>query len=364
MTSEERSSRQRKRIGRRIRQIRLPRYGLPVSLVAIALVAGAYLMWRSPSMLPEANIPVRFFQIATGSTAGTYYPVGEIIATVITEPLGGEPCTEEGRCGVPGLLAVVKSSQGSIANVQNVSAGTYDAALAQADVASWAVHGDGIFAGEPPLDDLRAIAGLYPEAVHLVAARNGAIASVADLAGKRVSVDRPGSGTRADAMLILRAFGLSEADLDLVEEGPSAAVDLMAAGSIDAFFIVAGTPAAAVSELISRDVATLVPIEGPAVETLRRENRFFVDHEIAADVYPGIGPTATLSVNALLLTSADEEADLIHAITAALWRPGNRSLLDQGHAKSREIRLETALDGVSIPFHAGAERFYRAAGMM
>ncbi|NND50032.1 MAG: TAXI family TRAP transporter solute-binding subunit [Rhizobiales bacterium] len=353
-----------KRVGRTIRKIKLPRSGLIASVVIMALVAGAYLAWRSPSMLPVADIPVRFFQIATGSTAGTYYPVGEVIATVISEPVGGEPCADEGRCGVPGLLAVVKSSRGSISNVRSVSAGQYDAALAQADIAYWAYSGSGIFSHSEPLANLRAIAGLYPEAVHLVTARDSSVRKVEDLRGMRVSIDRPGSGTRADALAILRAFGLGEDDVDIVEQGPAAAVDLMASGELDAFFLIAGTPAAAVSELIERGIGRLVPIFGPAVEELRRDNRFFVEHEIAADIYPGVARTRTLSVKALLLTSKDQEERLVQDITAALWRAGNRSVLDSGHAKTKEIRLEKALDGVPIPIHPGAARFYRAAGMM
>jgi len=354
----------RRRVARTIRQIRPPRRGLIISLATVAAIAGAYLAWRSPSVLPEADIPVRFFQIATGSTAGTYYPVGEVIATVISEPIGAEPCSQGRRCGVPGLLAVVKSSRGSISNVRGVSSGQYDAALVQSDVADWAYTGTGIFEHSAPLSNLRAIAGLYPEAVHLVVAEGSAIGSLADLRGKRVSIDRVGSGTRVDALSILRAFGLDEGDFALVEEEPAAAVDLMAAGRLDAFFLIAGTPAAAVTELIERGIGRLVPITGPEVDTLRAGNRFFVGHLIAAGTYPGVGRVATLSLKSLLVTSEDQDEALIHDITAALWRSGNRQVLDAGHPKSREIRLESALDGVSIPFHPGAERFYRAAGMM
>ena len=162
----------------------------------------------------------------------------------------------------------------------------------------------------------------------------------------------------------MRAFGLGEDDVEIIEEGPAAAVDLMAAGGLDAFFLIAGTPAAAVTELIERGIGRLVPIFGPAVEQLRKDNRFFVEHEIAAGIYPGVARTPTLSVNALLVTSKGQDERLVQDITAALWRAGNRQVLDEGHAKTREIRLEKALDGVPIPIHPGAARFYRAAGLM
>lgn len=353
----------RQRIGRRIRQVRLPRQSILAGILIVALVVGGYMLWRSPSMMPDAPVPVRFFQIATGSTAGTYYPVGEVIAAMISEPSGGEPCAESSRCGVPGLLAVVKSSQGSVDNVENVSAGIYDAALAQADITFWAFNGEGIFADDPPLSDLRAIAALYPEAVQLVAAKGAGVSSPRDLAGRRVSIDLPGSGTRADALLILRAFGLGESDLELVDVGPASAVDLMARGELDAFFLVAGAPAPAVSELVGQDVAELVPITGPEVDTLRNENQFFARHVIDSGTYRNHRAIATLSVKALLVTSTRVEARLIRDITAALWRPGNRQFLVNGHPKGRLIRPETALEGVPIPLHRGAERYYREAGI-
>jgi hypothetical protein len=364
MTDRGSGSPARRRLGPRIRQVRVPRRGLALGVVALAAVIGGYLLWRSPSMLPETDPPVRFFQIATGSTSGTYYPVGETIATMISQPPGGAPCVADERCGVPGLLAVVKSSQGSIANVRSLADGRYDAALAQADVASWAYSATGIFAGQEPLANLRAIAGLYEEAVQLVVARRIDISSVAELKGLRVSIDRPGSGTRADALLILKAHGLSPDDVELVEVDTGQTADVMAAGGLDAFFFVAGTPAGLVTELAAGGIARLLPIDGPEVEALMAENPFFVHHVIPAGTYPGVGEIATLAVKALLVASSALPFELARDLTAALWRPGNRPLLEAGHAKGREIRLETALDGVPIPLHPGAESFYRAAGRL
>jgi len=364
MANEDRERPTVRRLRRRIRQVRVPRQGLALGLIGLAVVVGGYLLWRSPSVLPETASQVRFFQIATGSPSGTYYPVGETIATMISQPPGGEPCGADERCGVPGLLAVVKSSQGSIANVQNVADGRYDAGLAQADVVHWAYSGTGIFAGEKPMAKLRAIASLYDEAVQLVVARAAGIETVADLKGKRVSVDRPGSGTQADALLILRAYGLGRKTVHLVEISASDAPERMEQGQLDAFFFIAGAPAAVVSDLVDRDVATLVPIAGKPIKTLMGENPFFVEHVIPAGTYAGVGEVQTLAVKALLVTSSALPFSLVRDITAALWRPGNRPLLEAGHAKGREIQLKTALDGVPIPLHPGAESFYRAAGRL
>lgn len=348
----------------RSRRIRLSRRGLVYGLITVGFSTAAFLIWRSPSLIIDTAPKVRFFQIATGSTAGTYFPVGQMIASIISQPAGSGPCRKTDRCGVPGLLAVVKSSQGSIANVRNVSSGQYNAALAQADVAFWAYSGMGEFSNDKPYSNLRAIAGLFPESVQLVATKSSNITSVADLAGKRVSLDRPGSGTRTDALLILEANGLKPSDFAAVEVEVSRAADMMLAGELDAFFLVSGPPSTVIIDLIQRAEVTLVPITGPGIDRLRQHSRFFVEDTIPAGTYQGIGTVKTLSVKALLVTSSAADEALIHDITAALWRDGNRVLLDNGHAKGRLIRIETALDGVPIPLHRGAQRYYRSVGML
>ena len=105
---------------------------------------------------------VRFFRIGTGGVAGTYYPIGGLIAGIISNPPGSRPCDKGGSCGVPGLIASAQSSNGSVANVEAVSKGQLDSAFTQSDIAFWAYTGTGIYEGKERVDNLRAIAGLYP----------------------------------------------------------------------------------------------------------------------------------------------------------------------------------------------------------
>lgn len=347
----------------RIGPVRVPQRRLLAGILLLVAVAVGFVLWRSSVGLVPETSGVKFFNIATGPTSGTYFPVGQTIAAVVSEPPGSEACAEQARCGVPGLLAVVKSSPGSTANVRSLVAGRYDAALVQADVANWAFHGSGAFQGEP-VSDLRAIAALYPEAVHLVARRGAEIGSVGDLAGKRVSIDRAGSGTQADAVLVLKAHGLDRTDIVAEELEVSDAADRLIAGTLDAFFLVSGAPAAVVSDLARDGHVDLVAIDGPAAEALVESSGFFVAHTIPAQTYRDLGETRTMSVRALLVTTEAVDADLIHDVTAALWRPGNRTTLDRGHAKGALIRLDTALDGIPIPLHPGAEAYYREVGRL
>ncbi|MCB2053398.1 MAG: TAXI family TRAP transporter solute-binding subunit [Geminicoccaceae bacterium] len=322
--------------------------------------AGSVFASRAPAQTPGV------FRIGTGGIAGTYYPIGGLLADIISAPIGGRSCDAGGSCGVDGLIGVAVTSQGSIANIEGIVAGTLDSGLVQSDIAFGAFAGEGVFADQPPIDSLRLIASLYLESVHLVASVESGIVQIGDIAGKRVSIDDPRSGTQYDARLILGAFGLG-ADSGLFEPAllnPLDAVRAMRRGELDAFFAVAGHPTPSVAELAREHVVTLVPIEGPEIDKLVAAYPFFTRTVIPADAYTGIAETPTLGVVAQWLTDAGQDEELIYSITRALWHPSSRTLLDAGHTKGREIQLDTALDGVAVPLHPGAERYYAEAGLL
>jgi len=307
---------------------------------------------------------LKFFTIGTGGTAYTYYPVGGVIANAISKPPGSRPCDEGGSCGVDGLIASAVSSRGSVDNVNAINSGLRNSGFAQSDVAYWAYTGTGTMEGQPPATDLRTIAALFEEHIHLVASADSGINSVADLKGKRVSLDEPGSGTYVDAGLILEASGLSLDDVTAEALKGNAASDALRNGRIDAFFVVAGYPTGSLVELASAADIKLVPIEGAGAEALTEKYGFFAQSDIPAGTYEGVGATPTVAVGAQWFTSAKEDDDLIYEITKALWNDNSRKLLDVGHAKGKTITAESALNGIGVPLHAGAERFYREAGLL
>ena len=304
----------------------------------------------------------KFFRIGTGGTAGTYYPIGGLIANAICNPRNSRPCSEGGSCGVSGLVAIAQSSNGSVANVNMIKSGALESGFVQADVAYWAYTGTGIFEGRGKVTDLRAIASLYPESIHLVTRKGADIRSVQDLKGRRVSLDEPGSGTLVDAKLILNAYGLTEKDIKAEYVKPSAAK--IKDNLLDAFFIVAGHPTGSVVELTSSVGDELVAINGPEAASLVDEHECFTAINITAGIYENIGEIKTIAVGAIWVVDAGVDDDMVYEITKALWNENTRKLLDSGHAKGKKITLATALDGVGIPLHPGAERFYREVGMI
>jgi TRAP transporter TAXI family solute receptor len=308
---------------------------------------------------------IRFFRIGTGGTAGTYYPIGGLIANAISNAPGSRACADGGSCGAPGVVATAVASNGSVANINGIQSGQLESGFTQSDVAYWAFTGTGVYDGKPKVTDLRLIGNLYPETIHLVARKGANIKSVADLRGKRVSLDEPGSGTLVDARIILAAYGLTEKDITAEFLKPNQAGDKMRDGGLDAFFFVGGYPTSAIAELASSGGGIdLVPVTGPQVDKMLGEYKFFATDTVPANTYKGVGEVKTIAVGAQWVTSAKLPDTLVYEITKAIWNDNSRKLLDAGHAKGKVITKANATAGAGIPFHPGAEKFYKEAGLL
>jgi hypothetical protein len=293
----------------------------------------------------------QFFRIGTGGTAGTYYPVGGMVANVISQP---------GK-----IASTAQASAGSVANVNAIASGAAESGFSQADVATWAYTATGVWQGRPAVSGLRLIANLYPESVHIVARKGSGIKSVADLKGKRVALDEPGSGTLLNARSILAAYGLKDSDLKPEYIKPNQAGDKLKDGALDAFFFTGGAPAGAIAELASGGAGIeLVPIDGPQADAIRKASGFFAPDVIPADTYKGLPAVRTLAVGAQWVTSDKVDANLVYEIVKKLYSADGQKAMGAGHAKGKYITKENAVQGAGIPFHPGAERFYREVGVL
>ncbi len=328
---------------------------LAVSIGLILSLVGAI----SPSQADD----LEFFRIGTGGIAGTYYPIGGMIASAVSNPPGSRPCDQGGSCGPPGLLVIAQSANGSVANVRGMQRGSLESGFVQSDIAYWAYTGTGTFEGETPFRNLRAIANLYPESIHIVTRKDSGIRSVRDLVGKRVSLDEPGSGTLIDAELVLSVYGISKNDIIVEYMKPSLAIKRMKDEKLDAFFTVAGYPARAVAELAQDIGINILPVDGPEADQLVSRYRFFSRDYIPGGVYSGVSRVETVSVGAQWLVASSMNEEMIYQITKTLWNHNSRKLLDNGHAKGKLITLETAMHGVAVPLHPGARRFYDEIGI-
>jgi TRAP transporter TAXI family solute receptor len=291
----------------------------------------------------------QFFRIGTGGTAGTYFPIGGIIANAIS--------TDK-------IVATAQATNGSVANVNAIASGASESGFSQSDVATWAFTGTGVFEGKPKIEDLRAIANLYPETVHVVVKKGLNVKSIADLKGKRVSIDEPGSGSIVNAKAILGAFGIKDGDYKAENLKPGPSAEKLKDGGIDAFFITGGYPIAAVTELATTTGVELLPIDGADAAKLMATSKFFAADQIPDGAYKDVKGVSTISVGAQWVTSAKVSADLVYEVTKGLWSDKTRAALDAGHAKGKAIVRANALAGIGIPLHPGAEKFYKEVGLV
>ncbi len=335
-----------------------PRRG-PASFARLLLVAIFAAAAIAPAMSAWADEP-RFFRIGTAGATGTYFQIGGILASAISSPPGSPNCQRGGNCGVPGLIAVAQATQGSVENVDMIGRAQLESALSQADIASAAYRGNGIFRTKGAIASLRAIAALFPESIHIVVARDSPIKTLRDLKGKRVGLGEKESGTLADARIVLEAAGLSERDLkpDYSRLGEAAAG--IREKTLDAFFLVGGYPIPAVAELAATTPIRLVTIGDETIDKLKKRYPFFTRTTIPVDAYPGLdGETPTLGLNALWVVAASVPDQLVYEITKSLWSEPTRKFLTTRHIIGRRVAPERALEGIDIPLHPGAERYYR-----
>ncbi|MBQ2941963.1 MAG: TAXI family TRAP transporter solute-binding subunit [Clostridia bacterium] len=285
--------------------------------------------------------------MGTGGTSGTYYGYGGVL---------GQYIQNNANIGV-----TVVSTDGSKANIQGIAAGNYQLGTVQSDVMSYAWEGTRSFETEGKIDSFRTVAGLYAESVQLVT-MDPEIRSVADLKGKSVSIGAPGSGVYFNAIDVLTAAGLTEEDIKAQYQSFADSADALKDGKIDAAFIVAGAPTPAITELCTTNDAYLVPIDGEVAEALMASCPFYTTYTIPAGTYAGQeSDVTTVTVKATLIVSASATEEDVYNLTAAIFN--NIEAITAENAKGAELSLENATSGMTVPFHAGAAKYFAEKGI-
>ena len=331
------------------------------TLLSVAAVTAAFLVGAAQAADPT------FFRIGTGGAGGTYFPIGGTIANGISAPPGSRACDKGGQCGVPGLIAIAQSTTASVFNNAAVQNGELEAGLAAADVTRSMYMGEGKFEGKAH-PKLRLVANLYPEDLHLVMPPGSSISNLGDLADKRVGIAQAGSGTQVAVLQMLEAWGVTRDNMEEAELNNSQSAERLADGQLDAYFYAAGWPVAAMVQLASTKGMSLHSFSEEDLQKINDIIPAYIPSKIPGGVYEGIdSDVLTPAVSAMLVVSSDLSEELVYGITKALWNDNTRKLLDNGHAKGKQITPETALDGVEalgVPLHDGAMKFYKEAGLL
>ncbi len=290
-----------------------------------------------------------YLSMATGSPSGVYYPVGRAIGGLITKYLQN-------------VVVNVEVSTASVSNCEAVGKHAVDLALVQNNVATWAYTGRYMFR-EKAIKNLRAIATLYPEAIQIVTLKGRGINTITDLVGKRVSIGLPGSGTSIDAVSVLRLCGVKMEDLKLYHLSFSETTRRIEDGKIDAGFVTAGYPTASIMNLAAHKNIELVSIPEEMIEKIHLDYPYYVRIVIPKGTYKGlVHDVTTVSCMAMLVVNAALSERLVYDITKTMWE--HIKDIYSVHEKAKYITLKTALDGLSIPLHRGAERYYEEKGML
>lgn len=291
----------------------------------------------------------RFLTIATGGTAGTYFPLGGALADIWNK-------------NIPKMNATAQSTGASIANINLLKGGNVDVIFTQNDVANYSYNGTELLKDQA-YKDLRGMACLYNETIQLVALESSGIKTLADLKGKRVSVGAAGSGTEANARQILEAAGLTYNDIKVQYLSFGESASNMKDGNIDAAFNTAGVPTAAIQDLSVSKKTVLVPVDKEVANKLMAKYPFYAVQVIPAGTYQGqTQSVTTVAVKSMLAVSSKMPADLVYELLKTMF--DNTDRLIAAHAQGKNVKLETALEGMSIPLHPGAEKFYKEKGIL
>lgn len=286
--------------------------------------------------------------LATGGTAGTYYPFGGAMAQIFNSK-------------VPNVNITAQATGASVENLRLVNKKEAELAMVQSDMLDYAFNGTESF--KEKLPNLSGIAVLYPEIIQLVVRADSGIDTIADLKGKKVGVGAPGSGTEANFRQLIEAFGMDYKVLNPQYLSFSESADQFKDNHVDAFLVTAGIPNSAIQDIATQHNIKILSLSDDKIAQLTQKYPFLAPATIPPNTYKGqTEAIKTVAVSATLIVNPQVAEDVVYNITKALFE--NQSELARASAKGKELSLETAVKGMSVPFHPGAAKYFKEKGIL
>jgi hypothetical protein len=313
-------------------------------LIALLILCSATYTWAKETEFDKDL----FITVATGGTSGVYYPIGGAIANIISRGLG--------------LDTSVQATGASVENINLLNGNRAELAIVMADAVAQAYECSGAFTGKSPIKDLRGLTALYPNFVQVVTTAKSRITSIKDLKGKRVGVGAANSGVELNARLVLEAYGLSYEDLRQDYLSYSEAIDQIKNGMIDAAFVTSGVPNATVIDLSVSHDTVILPIDGEAIAYLMEKYPFFSSGVIPGGTYSQKEDVKTATITNLLLIKKSLPDDVVYSITKTIFE--NLTALYDAHSAAKNVTLQYVTDGMPVPFHPGAEKYFKEVGVL
>jgi uncharacterized protein len=323
----------------------------PIRAMAFGLTTGVLLLGGS---LASASAET-FITIGTGGVTGVYYPTGGAICRLVNKDRSEH-----------GIRCSVESTGGSVYNVNTMRAGELDMGVVQSDVQYNALNGEGEeFADAGPFEDLRAVFSVHAEPFTVLARADSGIETFDDLKGMRVNVGNPGSGQRATMEVLMEAKGWTMADFALASELKSAEqAQALADNKIDAIVFTVGHPSGSIQEATTTVDARLIPVTGPEVDKLVESNPYYSKAVVPGGMYAGTDQDVeTFGVKATFVSSAAVPEEVVYAVTSAVFE--NFEDFKKLHpAFANLVKEDMVSEALSAPLHAGAEKYYKEAGLL
>ncbi|WNL39670.1 TAXI family TRAP transporter solute-binding subunit [Halomonas sp. PAMB 3264] len=307
------------------------KYAVATTMLAMALPASAQQL-----------------SIATGGTGGVYYPIGGGLAEMINNHIEGAQATAE----VTGA---------SVENMGLIMRGDADMATALADTVYQAYTGTGDFEGRQ-VENTRALASIYPNAVQLVVLAESDIESIDDLAGKRVSVGAPGSGTELNARAVLESNGISYDDFTAQRLNFNETADAIRDGDIDAGFWSVGPPTSSIMNLAATRDIRLISLTDEEIANAQEEEAVFAPYQLEAGLYDGMDEAVqTIGIPNVLVVNADMDEELAYQLTQLLFEHTDE--LIAVHPAANDTTVEFTMESTPVPLHPGAIRYFEETGV-
>ena len=285
--------------------------------------------------------------LATGGTSGTYYPFGGSMAQIFNSK-------------IQNMNVTAQATGASVENLKLIGQKEAELAIVQNDMTDYAYNGTEAFK-DSKVENVRVIANLYPEVIQIVSSADSGIKTLTDIKGKKFSVGAPGSGVEANARQLLDVMGMTYNDFSANYLSFAESADSLKDNHIDGFLFVSGVPNAAIQDTATTSSLNFVSIPDDVIKKLIDKYPFFTEIVIPAGTYKGqTADVKTVAMKATLVAGAEVSEKVIYDLTKALFE--NQPELASAHAKGAELSLESAVNGVSVPFHPGAEKYYKEVG--
>ncbi len=321
-----------------------------LSKVLVLMLAAVFLVGVAFTVSARGAAEEERIVLATGGTGGVYYPLGGAMASLWSNE----------------IEAVRASSESTGASVENVNLVNYlesQLGLVQNDIAYYASNAVEMFSDDEPMESMRGVFTMYPETIQIIARAGAGVESVEDIAGKRVAVGAPGSGTEVNARQILEAHGITYADIREDFLSFAEAADALRDGHVDVAFVTAGLPTASVIDLATTTSVDIVSIDSDMVDSIIEQWPYYAAVTIPGGTYGGQdSDVSAVAVMAMMIVHETLDEDLVYNITRVTLE--NTNVLGDTHDRGREVTAESALDGMSIELHPGARRYFEEIGLL